>query len=225
MLNKVLKYEADGSVTFIGDILTAKISKRFETYGMLAVTESVYTLAIFEFQIGDAEPRGMFLPATIEMFPSEVSYITEDGKDYVNLIFKKGDVFMKSTNIVKLANIAYVIFTEFVEKGNTPSFITYDQRAFLFDIISEVTGSNIPAEHAVFEIIFAHLSRDRDDVQIPYRLTSMKKPLRQIALKDVAHATTSTTAKLSGGYLADSMNVALLNNNENPSVIEELLRQ
>lgn len=224
MLNKVLQYHQDGRINFTGTSMTVKVSKRFETYGMLSVTETVHTLAIFEIQIDGGEPKGFFLPATIEMVPSDVVYVTEDGRDFALLTFKKGDLFMKSNRVVKRPYLAYVIFTEFVEKGYIPSFINYEQRAFLFDIVQEITGSSIPAEHAVFELIFAHLNRDEDNVQIPYRLTDMKKPPVQLGLKDVAHATTSTTAKLSGGYLADSLTVALLNNNENTSPIEELLR-
>lgn len=226
MLNEFLVYKnnTEKTVTFIGDEMKIKISKRFSTYGMLSVAESVHTVGIFEYQINGQKSHGFFLPALIEICPSEIEEITEGAKEYVVLTLKKGDVFMKTRMVVKNAQIAYIVFTEFVEKGYCPSFINYTEKAFLFDTVKRITGSSIPAEHAVFEIIFAHLNRDARNVQIPYRLTDMKELPRQLALRDVAHATTSVTAKLAGGYLNSALTVASVNHNENQSPIEELLR-
>jgi len=224
MLNKYLTYNADNSITFIGSDLTIKITKRFENYGMLSIGDNVQALAIFELCVDGGPSRGFFLPAKITMIPSEITEITENGQSFYKLIFKKGDTFIKSRRVVKNGQIAYIVFAEFVEKGYCPNFISYEHRAFLFDIVQQVTGTRIPAEHAMFEIIFAHLSRDRKNVYMTYRLTDMKDTPLQLALKDVAHATTSVTAKLVGGYLSDALTVATVNHADNISPIEELLR-
>ena len=59
-----------------------------------------------------------------------------------------------------------------------------------------------------------------------YRLTDMKSEPQYIPLRTVSHATTSVTAKMlaATSYFNDSVNNALVNENDQPSEIEDLLR-
>ena len=102
--------------------------------------------------------------------------------------------------------------------------MTYDNLAFLFDIVKRITGCSLPAEHATFEMIYAYLARAKNNLKMSYRHTSMNEPPVFLKLKDVPHAASSTTAKLIGSYLNDSIASSMVNAAEDTSDIEELLR-
>lgn len=225
-IDKYLEFKADKSIVTKSSEIIVTIPTSYRTYKLLRITDFVYTLAVFEFKVAEEkEPQGLFLPATIEMCPTDTKYITMNGDEYAQLTFKKGDTFIRNRQVVQNAYIAYVIFTEYIEKGKVPSYMKYDQLSFLFDTLIRVTQCKIPAEHAVFEIMFAHLSRDRDNLLVPYRHTPMTNPPYHLKLTNVAQAAQSVTAKLTGSYLNDSLTTSLINEAEHASDIEELLRQ
>lgn len=223
-LKDFFKFKADKSIVFVGKKLVVKISKRYENYKLLSVKETVKTIGIFEIEL-DGKKSGMLLPAIIEMCPTSTSFITEGTEEYVLCTFEYGDTFIKDRRLVKNSHLAYVVFTEFVEKGKMPDFLKYEDYAFTLDTAQQVCGLKIPADHVAFEIIYSFLSRKHDDYTKMYRHTDMKKPPMFLKLSDVAHASTSVTAKLISSYLSDSMNAAIVNESENESKLEELLRQ
>jgi len=197
---------------------------RYRDIGIMEVGEHVKTVGIFEYSVDDGPKHGLFLPGYIDMFPSRLDEITLDGEDILRCQFEKGDVFIQNTQVIKTESLAYTLFTEFIEKGRIPSFITYDQAAFLFDTIKELTGSKIPVSHVVFEAIFAYLARDKKDYRIQYRWTDMKNDPHYLKITDSPHATQSLTAKLISGYLPDSINAAVVNETTEHSKIEDVLR-
>ena len=229
MLDDIMKFENDGSIKYMDPKreLHILIPKYYEKFQMIKVDADVQTLGIFELWFDQSLARQQFfLPAMLTMCPSEVLFQTIDGDEYVYCTFRTGDTFIKNRNVVKTEYIAYALFSMYLEKGKIPELVTYDKETFMFDIVAEVTGSKIKNfNHAIFETIYSHLARDRQDIQKPYRLTDMKQPPIRLKLSDLPHVTTSVTAKLESGYLQGSINVALTHDNEVPSKIEELLRQ
>ena len=171
-LNRYTKREKD-SVIVTTDKLIVYISRRFEKYMMLKVTDNVSALAIFEISVG-GESAGFFLPAVVDMKPSRVDFVTINGNDFAMCTFSKGDTFIENVNVVQNANIAYVVFEEFIDGGKFPSFMRYDDLAFIFDIVKKITASSIPAEHSTFEMIYAYLARDPKNFKTMWRLTPMK---------------------------------------------------
>ena len=69
------------------------------------------------------------------------------------------------------------------------------------------------------------MARQANDTTKAYRLSDMKQPPSFLKLSDVPHATATLTGKLMGGYLNDSINVALINQNDQHSELEDILRQ
>jgi|BioPla2DNA2_1021312.scaffolds.fasta_scaffold97474_2 hypothetical protein len=223
-IGRYLKIKSDKSAVFTGNEAIATISRRYENYKLLFVADTVRTLGIFDLEI-DGHKVGFMLPASIDMCPSKVEDIKIDDENYVKCTFNKGDTFMVDTRVVQSANLAYTIFAEFVEKGKMPKFMKYEDYAFIFDTVQDVTGIKIPANHVTFEIIYAFLSRKHDDYTVQYRHTDMKKPNMFLRLSDTAHASFSVTSKLVSSYLSDGINAAIVNEAENESKLEELLRQ
>ena len=211
-------------VKFTGDRLDVYIPRRYENHDSLTVRDTILTLGIFDMVINNSIHVGYYLPAYIGMIPSEVDDVSYQGEPCVKATFYKDDIFIKNTNVVRNQGIVYIIFKEFVSLGKQPSFISYRDSAFMFDSAQKVCGVKFPVDHVIFEILFSHLYRDLDQVTIPYRNTDMTKIPVRIPLTAVAHATTSTTAKLVGSYFENGVNSALVNQSDESSDIENLLR-
>lgn len=223
-LSKYFKKNKDRSVSFLGDKMEIYISKRFEKYGCLSVLENVQTLALFKIVINDTEEIGYYLPAIITMVPSEHTTHNEGNQSYVKLTFNEGDLFMKDSRVVMNQFIGYVIFYELVVVGKKPDFLTYDDMALLFKKVEDITGINFRTNQVVYETIFSHLFRDNENIMLPFRLTNMKSEPVMVPLRSVAHAATSTSGKIIGSFFDDAINSAIVNQSENNSVIEDLLR-
>ena len=227
-LDKLMKFESDGSVRYIGtQDLNVLIPMYYEKDQILKVTNEIVTLGIFEFWLGkEEEKHELFIPAIITMVPSTIVYQKVDGEDTVYCVFKKGDVFMKSTQLVKTEYLAFVLFNYFIDKNHLPETISYNDLATLFQTVAKVTGSKIGKfNNAAFEILFSHTTRSADNINIPYRLTDMKKAPIHVKLSDMAHITSSVTAKLISGYLSGSITTAINTEVTNESPLEEILRQ
>ena len=132
--------------------------------------------------------------------------------------------FIENTRVVQNPNIAYVVFSEFVNGARIPPFIKYNDLAFLFDSVKRITGSGIPAEHATFEMIYAYLARDPKNFKRMWRFTDGKGTPKYFKLNDVPHVAVSTTSKLISAYLKDSIASSMINASEDQSDIEDLLR-
>jgi len=211
-------------VIFVGKSLEIFIPMRYEPLGCLEIGESVRTLALFDMVV-DGTPVGYMLPAKITMTPHETDTVMQNGKRFLKVRLINNDVFMENTKVVADQQIAYLIFYELVYGGRTPKFITYDNNAFIFDVVSKVTGITFPTDHVVFEMMTEMLHRDAEDLSVLYRHTDMKKPPRTIPLSMVSHAALSTTSKIVGSYDEDGIDAALVNASDIPSDIEDLLRQ
>ena len=150
-LNRVLKKEKNSLICNV-DNMVVYISRHFEKYMMLNVSDNVSALAIFEITVGK-ESTGFFLPAVVTMSPSSVKFENVNGDEFVRCEFNKGDIFIDDVNVVQNPNIAYVVFEEFIDGGRVAKFMRYDNLAFVFDIVKKITSTSIPAEQAAFEMI------------------------------------------------------------------------
>ena len=225
-IKQFFKLEKD-KVIFIGDELEIFIPERYKNFSCLKIADKVNTLATFEMVVtnnGKTYKSGYFLPRIINIIPTNIELITKDDTKFVKLTLKPGNVFIESVELIKVSSLAWVIFYEYVNASNTPPFITYDDKAFIFDNVMKNTGVKFRVDHAIFEIIFAHLNRDFSNINLQYRLTDMKSPSLQIPLNDVSHASISTTSRLMGSYFSNGITASLVEDNFTSSVIEDILR-
>lgn len=227
-LDKNMKFESDGSIRYMGPkALNITIPMYYEKDQMLKVGSNLITLGIFPMWYeGDNEKHLLFLPAILTMNPSTVVFQKVNGEDIVFASFQKGDIFIKNRQLVKTEYIAFILFNYYVDKNHIPDQMTYDDLATVFQRVAAVTGSKISKfNNAAFEILMAHTCRSSDNIAIPYRLTDMKKKYIHVKLGDMAHITTTVTAKLISGYLQGSITTAINSEVTNESTLEEILRQ
>lgn len=224
ILKKFSQADANSPVIFKGGTCKVRILQKFESYGCLAVSDTVKTIGVFDMWVDD-ELTGMFLVGRIEMKPSQVDTVEEDGVKFVELTFNTGDVFMVTTNVIVEEKLAYYVWMQYIRYPNVLKAMKYADQAILFDRIKTTCGIGFPVDHVVYETIFAHLSRDAEDLTLPYRNTAMKEDFRRINLGDVSHAGRSTSSRVIGAYFSDGINAALTKPNDANSPIEDLLRQ
>ena len=206
------------------DNLEVHIPKRYENYGLLSIAENVMTMGIFDIYHQDKLVGGLLLSATIQMEASDIVFKSIDTKDFVILKFKKGDKFIVRTDVVQNRKIAYFIFSEFISLGNLPKFLQYKDMMTLFDIIGKTCSVGFGANHVIFEMMWAHLFRDEDDLTKQYRHTKMDKPAKFINLQSVTYAPDSTSTRIIGPYFTDGVNSALANENTVRSNLEDFMR-
>lgn len=221
---KFTQKDKDSPIIFDGELCEVTILKKFEQYGCLFVQDTVKTLGVFDMVV-DGVQTGMFLVSHIEMIPSDVVNDNSGERPMVKLIFRKGDTFMKTSNVVIDSKLAFVVWMEYIKYANTLKSISYEEQAFIFDKMCATSGMGFPVDHATYEAIFAHLTRDPYDFSIPYRNTDMRGDFRRIPLNEVAHAATSTTSRIVGAYFNEGVNASLVNENDASSPIEDILRK
>jgi len=224
-ITKFFRYEKEKSrLVFIGEDLNVLVPKRYSVYNLLIVEDTVRTLGIVGLEIDNRYSAALLLLSEIEMAPSEVTEVTIEDKQYLKLNFKKEDVFLVSTKEIQNSSITYSIFVEFITRGKLPYFLSYKNIAYLFDSALTMTSTNLDMDHVIFEIVYAHLHRDKDDITKFYRNTDMKKPPQSIPLRSVNFGPTSTTAKLLGSYFDDGLTATLISHSDTRHDIEDYLR-
>lgn len=224
ILKKFSQEKKGGPVIFTGDLCKVRILEKMENYGCLSVTDVVNTLGVFDMEV-DGVTSGMFLVGHIEMHPSDIDTIEIDGVKYVECTFRKGDVFMTTTNTVKNKLAAFAVYVLYIKYNNVMAAMRYEDQATIFDRIKKTCGLGFAVDHAIYELVFAHLSRNPDDFTIPYRNTTMNDDFIRIKLSDVTHASRSTSSRVIGAYFDDGINAALTKPSTTHSPIEDLLRQ
>lgn len=216
--------KTDTKYIFNGDTCSINVPQRYQAYDVLNITDEVSTLGIFDISINEKEYFKLVLPMIVTMKPSG-QYTKKINEDpYFVFTFQKGDEFITDRTLIKQSFILFSMFKEFIVNGNFPYFLTYEELGRLFDRSQSLCDERLNAPHAIFEMIFAHLSRDARNPNIFYRHTDMKEPPLYIGLKNVGYAPTSTTAKVIGSYLMEGLNSAIVNPATRNSEIENILR-
>lgn len=197
--------------TFTGDELEVYIPARYGNHGLLRLTDHLAALGIFDMQVNGSETGGLCLPAVVNSLPSKTYPLTIESRNYLVAYYRKNDVFMSNLEVVRNDKLGYLIWREFISLGNLPKFLTYDKFTVLFDMISDVCGIKFPVDHAVFEMLAAHLYRNHKDLSQEYRHSDMREPPVYIELRNVAYGPSMPSAKFIGSYFDVGLNSALVN--------------
>ena len=217
----------DDTMIFDSELLECYVPTRYaaDGVGLCKIQDFVMCFGVFECVVNKKESFGLLLPCMLHMAPSETRRAKIDDIEYIVFEFQRGDKFLTTRTALREDFLAYAMYNEFVTMGRFPKFLKYSTTAFLFDTVEKICGVNLRTPHSVFEMIYAHLARDRNDLTKKYRHTDMKELPYFLGTKNVSVALDSTSSKLLGSYFNDGLNSALLNPVENQSPLEDLLRQ
>jgi len=212
------------TMRFIGSTLEVRVCKRFETYGLLSVTDHVETLAFADLIIDEKYQKTLILPAKIQMEYTATANLTILNVPYLAVFLRHGQLFMTSTQMVKDANIVYALWVEFLTRGNMLYTLGYEDQAQLFDRAKSMCDMGLGVDHSILEMITAYLARDPDYVQKSYRLTAMDRPPQIVPLRSVSTAPDNTTARLLGSYHDEGFNASLVQTVTDVKPFEQLMR-
>lgn len=216
--------EKDNCVFFIGDKAECLIPQRYLDKEFLIMDSKLSVLAVFSIIVDDHLLGGILIPSMITMDPVNTETRTIDDTQYIVATLHKGSQFICNLDLVMVDRTGYDIWLELISLGNMPAFIDYNDTAFIFDDMKEFTGKKIGADHAILEIIMAHMHRDPHDLTVPYRATAMTERPAQITLRDIGIGTSATHSRLIGAYADIGRTAALLNQSDENHELEDYFR-
>ena len=216
--------EKDNCVFFTGEKAECLIPQRYIDKEFLIIDTRLTVLAAFSIIINERLLGGILIPSMIIMEPSATETRVINGIQYFVATLKKGNQFICNLDLVQVDRTGYDLWLEFISTANMPLFLDYGNTPFIFDDMKEFTGKAIAVNHAILEIIMAHVHRDAKDLTRPYRLTNMSQPPAQITLRDIGHGTSSTHSRLVGSYSDLGRTAALLNQSDENHELEDYFR-
>lgn len=226
LMQYMQKTKTGNGLIFIGDLAKVYIPLRYEVHDLLVTGNVIRTLGIFQVSVqGETEPYNLLLPSILSMKPSATVQKKIDEIEYLICSFVKGDIFLESMTVLKQNFVLSKMFIEFIRNGNMPPWLTYDQMGTIFDIAQVTCGASLPVPHAILEMIISHCSRDPDKLSVKYRYTDQKKQPVFLGLRDTTNVRDSTTSRLVGSYVMDGINASIVNQSQQRSEVEDLLRQ
>lgn len=226
-INDVSKYfkREENKWIFQGDSLEIYIPRIYEEKGLLVIGEIATSLGIFQIRIDDKYFTNFLFLGKLNIEFISQRNVTEDDYKYIVLSLTNGSTFIDNAVVVKNGDLLYLIFNMFLSYGKIPPFLSYTDIHTLFDHDNEHCGISLKINHTIFEMIYAHIFRDQNDPYTFYRHTPMTMKPQIVPLRQISHGPTSTTARISGGYLSEGITSALVDESQkNPSTIENLLR-
>lgn len=216
--------EKDDCVYFTGDTLECYLPERYGNFGYLNITATISVLGIFAMRVNEKFEGGLNLNAGITMEHTSIRHETIDGDKYVVATLKKGQKLMTTLTFTQDNMLYYTVWREFLSVGHLPKCFNYKNIIGLFDNSKYATGKGISVDHAILEMIYAYLFRDKNDMHKFYRHTDMKHEPAMVTLKSVAYGPSSTFSRVAGSYAQEGYNTALLNQAEQNNELEDLFR-
>lgn len=215
----------DGQWIFTGKHLELYIPTVYADRDLLSVGSTALSLGILQMRINGMFTTNLLLLTKIEIEFESDRQVEEDGYQYTVLEVLPGQALIKNSVIVKNPNLIYSIFMVFIALGRIPPFLDYNTVQSIFDNDNLLCGVSLGVNHAIWEMIYAHMYRDKQDPYKVFRYTPMTNEPQIVALHNISHGPRSTSSKLIGAYMADGLVSALVDTNpKEPSIVENLLR-
>jgi len=172
----------------------------------------------------------MTIPGMYNVEPSGIENIEIDGELYYTLHIEAGDDLISDTTVVKDSNNAYKVFDLFILSGKIPFFLEYEDLLDVFANLPKFAGIKLGKDTLPFEVFVAMVARDKNDNTKDYRLIindrkdlNSKKP-EWVGLMNIYYSFGSTLSKVAGSYFKTGTLAAIVNKNEKPTKLEQLLK-
>lgn len=215
----------DNQWIFTGKKMEVYIPKMYEERNLLVIGEYVQSLGIFQLRIDDMYEALFVMLGKINIGFDSIANISENGYPYICLTLERDSIFILNANIIRDPNIVYPIFMTFFALGKIPPFFNYSNINVIFDNVKKHCGVDLRLNNTIYEMIYAHIFRDKKDPYVFYRNSPMIEPPIVVALHQISHALQSASARIIGSYLTEGMTASLVDETERvPSTIENLLR-
>lgn len=225
-VNETLKVLPDGStITTTG--CSILVPEKYIDKQLAFIGNEVSILGIYAIVTPDGFYAVSSAMCMLRVDPSSNNKLTIGDDNYLELVFPKNSTVILSSDVVKRDVIAYQVYDFFIDAGNIPWFMTYDDLLKLFYGSDQYAGISFGANHAIIPLIISNIARDPNDKTKYYRQSIALNPKLDpafIPFKSVIYGPKTTTAKLMGAYFDSALVSALTNPNERIEKVETLLR-
>jgi len=216
----------DGSVTTKTGC-SIVIPERYIDRELAAVSDEFQTLAIFAIVTPDGFYAVSSAIAMMRLNPiSTTKVMHNDDEPYLILEFAPGSIVMHSTDLVKNEVLVYEVYTDFIDSGRIPWFLSYNDALTLFEDSPHFTGMRLGSNRAVLSLIVSTIARSAKDRRKHLRLVNPldEKDLFWIPFNSIIYGPKTTTARLMGAYFDTGLVAALTTQNDTAERVEDFLR-
>lgn len=200
-----------------------EIPKWYQDKDLLEIADKTYIYGLFAMII-DNKYSVSIVPTLISTVPITVTEVIKDNVEYINFIYGPDDPIIDNTRIVKHDLLSYNLFESFYLQSRIPWFVEYDDLIKIMDNLKKYANSNLGSNYIATELVTSYITRIKENKSMFYRQDT-KKDYTFIDLMNVYYAATSTLNKLSGAYFTESLVSAIVQKEETPSRLENLVRQ
>lgn len=178
--------------------------------GMADESEEVQLYGIFAIIVGDKYSVST-IPTICVSEPIDISEVERDGVKYRQLRFGKGDPIIKSRKVLTISLKAYNFIESFFMRSNIPWYIEYLDLVKCMDNLVKYADSGVGDNMLANELMTSFVSRSPKDKNIFYRQVGSVGEIEYVDIMNLYYSVKSTTNRLAGGYMNNSITSALVN--------------
>lgn len=209
--------------------MVIQVPSRFRDIGLLSIGSKTFVFGFFAMILPDGTYGIMSVNALMELGPCQVDREEINGEEYMNFIFKKGDVLFRTKKLVCRTSVIFKTFDEFFFKGKIPWYGSYDDISSIFATAKKHSKTRAEVTPEVVEFLTAYISRDKNNRKFFIRETAksyqeFQTNLRFVPMQSVFWSAPGTVNKLAGAYFENGIVSALVNPSERVEKIESILR-
>lgn len=197
--------------------------KWYENKELLDMQSVTYLYGIFAIII-DNKYSVSIIPTLINTTPIIVKEIERNGEVYIQFIYGKDDCIIDNTNVVKKELLSYNLFENFFIYAKVPWFIEYEDLIKITDNLFKYSKSNLGSNFIATELVSSFIARCKTNKSVFYR-QNLKDDIDYIDLTNVYYSALSTVSKIAGNYFTESLTSAIVQKEDKPTKLENLVRR
>jgi len=219
-----------GSSTVTKEELYVLIPARYESKNLVVYKDKVRVISVYCIVNGNGDYAVINVPVFAELSPIKISNVDIDGQVYKMLHFEKDSIFIENNTLVRQDSFMYNLFNEFYIQGKIPWFLNYSDVGKIFKSAKKFADSNIGNNIVALDMLTSVICRSTKNSKLYFRqdIKTKEDVLKQeplfVGLLSIYHSFNNTTNKLVGSYLAEGINSALIDHEEESTNIEDILR-
>lgn len=168
------------------------------------------------------------IPTRITTNPNRITDITIDDIPFKEMHFSRGEQIICNKEVVKDNGDLFGLFNEMYFKANIPFFLDYDEVDDIFINANKYCGSKVGENIMAIELMTMVLSKDADNLSIPYRIAINNNPntkLHFVNLLNPFYTFKSTFSRISGSYSKQGRLASIVDPSDNSeNKLENILR-
>lgn len=227
---KALSEDSDPSKPVIAQAnLVIQIPARFREIGLAQVGTPSYVFGLFAIILESGEYALFSANAFVELGPCTIDKVVINDQEHYNFHFQKGDVVIRTRELVKRSELIYKGMEEFIFQGKVPWYVGYEDMGKIFDSAKYHSGTKAEIQPAIMEFMAAYNARYKNNRikfirEVATSYGEFDKQLAWVPMRSVYWSAPGTVNKLSGAYFEDGIVSALVNPSEREEKIERILR-